>query len=171
MVTVYGYLLARDGTAIPESEWLRDLDGLLGRGLLVLDDLTVRVAIDQCRGGRGEIEDLMEPTVQNLCLRSIPSLLDEQNYSFTYWDSPGVMRMQPGGDGKILVADDQDFAPTEFPKSQLIGALLNYAGRIIGFMRCLNERYPAYNAGAVPYFEELHRDALNNFYGRTFGEP
>ncbi|HEU4323758.1 MAG TPA: hypothetical protein VFS21_11470 [Roseiflexaceae bacterium] len=150
MLTVLIRTLKR--TYLPLEDW-EALHAALEVGALTDEVIVGKFILAQPGEEALELEDRIEPLIQNLCLYAPKQLLSGQSYRFQHWNYAASVVLEPDGD-KVLVSGDL-LKPTVIAKRELIEALLGCAARVMTLMQHLHARNPAYSLWAYPHFAEL----------------
>jgi len=147
------------------NEW-DQLAALANNDEFDIFNITIKVAFEHQGTNEVSIIDVMQPTIQNLFLLSSKALLNEEIYSFNYWDFRGTVNMSYEGDNIVMQGDY--LANMLFPKQELIKAFLDSAAKLMQVMRDLHVAFPEFEFDSHAYFEELHSEA-KALYNEKYG--
>lgn len=79
------------------------------------------------------IDDSLIATVQNVCLDTIPKLVDREHVVVPLFMSYGYVRMDPEPPDQLILGDYIE--PVRFPRADLIPALVGVGERYLEFLR------------------------------------
>jgi hypothetical protein len=122
-----------DGTWADESELPDRLAELRGRS-----QLEGALVVSGNDPGETVIEDDVNALAHNVCLRTVPDLVQQRAFAVPYFDKQGSIRLDPAGLYVRLSGDYVEEAVV--PQLGLIAGLVDCADRIAAFLRALGDR-------------------------------